>query len=362
MTDAVSGAVSGKQLVVGMYAHHQGSGHLNRCRSIARRLANRGARVEIFSSAPNVGSFLSTPTWTEQQIPLDFDDPQSGRDEVRDPRAGDTLHWAPLQHPGYRERMAVLAAWIRSARPDVFYVDVSVEVAVFVRLLGVPVINIAMPGERGDAPHQLAYAQAAGIIAAFPQSVPLPAHLEAHASRVHRVGGISTFEDSVPEVAHTEAERESNRVLVMQGMGGTGWADDYWDHVQQACPDYQFTFLGGEYRSDNPLVEMTEADVVISAAGQNSVADIALSGKPCVLLPQQRAFAEQFATARAAESLGLTLNREEAPAPEKWPALLRKASQMSPEWEKWQVEGAADRAAERILAIAKENRSEGEPA
>ena len=357
----MSDAVSEKQLVVGMYAHHQGSGHLNRCRSIARRLTNRGARVEIFSSAPGVHSSSTPhPAWSEQQIPLDFDGPQGSPREVRDPQAGDTLHWAPLQHPGYRERMAILAAWIRNERPDVFYVDVSVEVAVFVRLLGVPVINIAMPGERWDAPHQLAYAQAAGIIAAFPQSVPLPAHLEAHASRVHRVGGISTFEDSVPELIDTE--RESNRVLVMQGMGGTGWTDDYWDHVQQACPEYHFTFLGGEYRSDNPLVEMAEADVVLSAAGQNSVADIALSGKPCVLLPQERAFAEQFATARAAESLGLALNREEAPAPEEWPALLREASQMTPEWEKWQVEGAADRAAERILAIAKENRHEGEPA
>ena len=139
---AVSDAVSEKQLVVGMYAHHQGSGHLNRCRSIARRLTNRGARVEIFSSAPGVHSSSTPhPAWSEQQIPLDFDDPQSGRDEVRDPRAGDTLHWAPLQHPGYRERMAVLAAWIRSARPDVFYVDVSVEVAVFVRLLGVPAVS-----------------------------------------------------------------------------------------------------------------------------------------------------------------------------------------------------------------------------
>ncbi|MDR6277820.1 glycosyltransferase [Corynebacterium suicordis] len=354
--------MSEKQLVVGMYAHHQGSGHLNRCRSIARRLAERGARVEIFSSALGVHSSPSTPhpVWSEHQIPLDFDGPQGSPSEVQDPQAGDTLHWAPLQHPGYRERMAVLAAWIRSERPDVFYVDVSVEVALFVRLLGVPVINIAMPGERWDAPHQLGYAQAAGIIAAWPQSVPLPTHLQAHAARVQCVGGISTFEDSVPE--HIATERGTHRVLVMQGTGGTGWAEDYWDTVQQACPEYQFTFLGGEYRSENPLVEMAEVDVVVSAAGQNSVADIALSGKPCVLLPQERAFAEQFATARAAESLGLALNREEAPAPEEWPALLREASQMTPNWEKWQVEGAADRAAERILAIAKENRSEGEPA
>ena len=49
-------------------------------------------------------------------------------------------------------------------------VDVSVEVAILVRLLGVPVVVMAMPGDRIDAPHDLVYQAADHILAAWPES------------------------------------------------------------------------------------------------------------------------------------------------------------------------------------------------
>ena len=37
--------------VIGIYAHHHGSGHMFRCREIARELESLGFRVTIFSTA-----------------------------------------------------------------------------------------------------------------------------------------------------------------------------------------------------------------------------------------------------------------------------------------------------------------------
>ena len=62
--------------------------------------------------------------------------------------------------------MALIARWIDETRPVAIVVDVSVEVALFVRLLGVPVIVMAMPGERIDGPHALVHQIADHIIAA----------------------------------------------------------------------------------------------------------------------------------------------------------------------------------------------------
>src|SRR3712207_8569721 len=53
----------------------------------------------------------------------------------------------------------------RSARPDVLVVDVSVEVALLARLLGVPVVLVAQRGRRDDDPHRRAYAAAAAVAA-----------------------------------------------------------------------------------------------------------------------------------------------------------------------------------------------------
>jgi len=44
-------------------------------------------------------------------------------------------------------------------------VDVSVEVSVLARLMGVPVVTMVLPGSRSDQPHRLGYALAAMLIA-----------------------------------------------------------------------------------------------------------------------------------------------------------------------------------------------------
>lgn len=317
------------QLTVGMYAHHQGSGHIQRCTEIAHHLEKRGARVTILSSAEKADVVL----------PLDLP-------EGPDPTAHGSIHWAPLGVQGMTDRMAIIAAWVAEHRPAVFYVDCSVEVALFVRLLGVPVVTIAMPGERPDPPHQLGYQQASALIAAWPAVVDVPAHLSRWQDKLHCVGGISRFAQGgtlewKPEGAATQACEPTNRphVVVMSGRGGTNRLPNRADWL----------YLGGDNHVDNPLDYLASADVIVTASGQNSIADIASVNKPVIVIPQDRAFNEQHATARALRNLGLAWVVDEELSQDQWDEVVAKAATMNPDWSQWNTAHAAARAADIII-------------
>ena len=112
---------------VGYYVHHQGSGHSHRALAISRA-----------ASLPITGlSTGPTPTgWPGDWVDLPDD---AGATDRPDKSAHDRLHYAPEHHPGLRDRMAAISAWIGATRPAALVVDVSVEVALLARLHGVPV-------------------------------------------------------------------------------------------------------------------------------------------------------------------------------------------------------------------------------
>lgn len=316
--------------MIGIYAHHHGSGHMHRCRAIQRELRAMGYECEILSTAGG-------------DVPL-VDDASDAPRELRSGRAmtaGGTLHYAPYGSPQIASRFAQIAKWVADNQPEAFYVDVSDEVAVFVRLMGIPVVVHAMPGARGDAPHQLAYAQADAIVAAWPDWVPVAEHLRAHADRLHAVGGISRL------TPREGVRRDPHHVVVMAGLGGSTWSPEDWAAVEAACPEYRFTFLGGDNHVDDPTELLQSAGIAVTAGGQNSVADLAATNTPAVILPQPRPFAEQKLGAKVLD--GLATVRNAFPAPEEWPELLRRRDT---DWARWQTEGAARRAAEVIAGVA----------
>ena len=323
--------------MIGIYAHHHGSGHMHRCRAIQRELRAMGYECEILSTAGG-----------DVQL---VDDASDAPRELRSGRAitaGGTLHYAPYGSPQIASRFAQIAQWVADNQPEAFYVDVSNEVAAFVRLMGIPVVVHAMPGARGDAPHQLAYAQADAIVAAWPDWVPVPEHLRAHADRLHAVGGISRL------TPREGVQRDPNHVVVMAGLGGSTWSPEDWAAVEAACPEYRFTFLGGDNHVDDPTELLQSAGIAVTAGGQNSVADLAATNTPAVILPQPRPFAEQKLGAQVLD--GLATVRNAFPTPEEWPELLRRRDT---DWARWQTEGAARRAAEVIARVAQDP---GQPA
>jgi hypothetical protein len=314
--------------MIGFYAHHQGRGHIQRCRAI---MAHLGGEAQLLSTDPGADVVLP-------------DDAGADTPDL-DATARGTLHYVPRGRAGLTRRMAAIAAWIDEHRPAAFYVDVSVEVTLLARLLGVRVLTLAMPGVRDDAPHQLAYRQADAIIAAWPDWVPVPGHLRAHADRLHPVGGISRFGE--PSGSGPDCD-----VVVLSGRGGTDWTDEQWDGVQRACADRDFLFLGRDRFVEDPLPYLAAARVVVSAAGQNSVADIASAQARAVILPQRRPFAEQRATASLLDTAGLAVVAHDFPGPGAWPDLLEQAQSLDTMWHRWQTAGAAARAAKVIRKVA----------
>ena len=270
-----------------------------------------------------------------------------------DPSANGTLHWAPVHDSGLRERMGLIAAWVTATKPNVMVVDVSVEVAMLVRLLGVPVVVMAMPGDRFDAAHDLVYQAADHILAAWPRDLYEPPWLQEHSAKTTYVGGISRFDGRAR--TPRSPDRDPN-VLVLSGAGGSTLVSEDVKRCAAAHRQLRWASLGvpGGPWAEDPWPALCTADVVISSAGQSSVADIAAAGRPAIIIPAGRPFAEQHATASALERGGTALVQHRWPALEDWPLLIERAQAFGPEvWERWQTRGAAARAAALIERVAK---------
>ena len=91
--------------MIGYYVHHVGQGHLRQA------LAVTAASSQPFTLLSSL------------QRPAGYDGPwvQLPRDDTNDaptdPTAFGQLHWAPIGDAGLRDRMAMIAEWIRTARP-----------------------------------------------------------------------------------------------------------------------------------------------------------------------------------------------------------------------------------------------------
>lgn len=330
---------------VGYYVHHHGKGHLHRASAIAAAL---DLPVTGLSSLPRPADWIGE--WVP--LPLDVDD----RAPVRDQTAQGRLHWVPTGTAGLRERMAAIAAWIDRAQPRAFVSDVSVEVALLARLHGVPVVSVALPGVRGDAAHALGFDVSTAIISAWPpEAEGMVEGLSAAArAQLHPVGAISRF----PFCGRAAAPRGDDgprRALVLAGAGGDGFTTDAVEAARASTPGWEIAHLGGSsgaWEAD-PRAALTAADVVVTHAGQNAVADVAAVRRPAVIVPQRRPHDEQHATGRVLGAGGWpAIVVSEMPAGG-WGDLLDAAYGLDgSRWRAWNDGGGAARAAHVISRVA----------
>jgi hypothetical protein len=248
--------------------------------------------------------------------------------------------------------MARIAAWIAAARPAALVVDVSVEVAAFARLMGVPIVVMALPGQRGDPAHRLGFALADAILAAWPPGLTeMDRGLHPWVDRVHHVGGLSRFGGRWPT---GPAPGPRRRVLVLQGSGGTSIRQADVAAASAATPDWDWRRLGPGAWSEDPWPDLCAADVVVTHAGLGALADVAAADRPAVVIPEDRPHDEQRATARALAGSGLALATTSWPHADEWPDLLARALAAGSVWQRWDIEGAAKRAARIIEGVAAE--------
>lgn len=330
--------------MIGYYAHHHGSGHVTRATSIAGALDE--PLTVLSSRARPEGSDIP---WID--LPLDTEDPPKNPEhpEHSGVTAGGIVHWAPIGVRGMTDRMAMIAAWVARERPRLFVVDVSVEVAIFVRLLGVDVVVMAMPGERRDEPHRLVYRMATHILAPWSRPIYDPEWLREHAAKTDYVGVISRF-DGRPREHLTDAPD----VLVLGGAGGTSLtATDIVD-ADRATPDFRWFGAGIDEASWVPDVWplLCSASVVVTHAGQNAIADIAAARARAVVIAQDRPFDEQHATASALGMAGVAVVVSGWPQPSQWQSLFGSAAALATDgWDAVRQPGAAARAAAILSAL-----------
>lgn len=316
--------------VIGWYAHHVGAGHVARARLVADQMRTP---VVILSSAPRPDDWPP-----DQWVSLPIDDAVGGRDH----RAGGALHWAPLGHQGYRDRMSVVAAWLGQARPTLLMSDVSVEVVMLARTLGVPVATMVMAGDRRDRPHRLGYDAASLLFAAWPSDVQpvLGWRPEWDAKTVH-LGGFSRF-----DTWSASGPPRRRNVTVIWGRGGATVGPDDIRAAARATPGWTWSVCD-ETRPEWVFARLQASDVIVCHAGQNVVAEVAAARRPAVVIPEPRPHDEQRHLALALTSLGLASGLTSWPEPTDWGDLLEQAVPSSPElWSHWNDRRGATRFAD----------------
>ncbi len=349
--------------MIGYYVHHHGAGHVTRAALLAERLTRRGQTVTGLSSLPRPAGWAGP--WL--QLPHDA---VPAPDERANPTAGGALPWAPTGHAGHTGRMAAIAAWVADERPRVVVVDVSVEVAVFVRLMGVPVAVVAMRGDRGDAPHVLAYDLADALVAFWPEGVASACWPQRWLDKTAHVGALSRLDDlaaatestaprSSPDAdvagSHAEATTAGGaprEVLLLWGRGGEGSGPDV--EAARAATAGAWTWRRPPVHATAAelLEHLARADVVVVHGGQNAVAEVAAARRPAVVVAEDRPFDEQVETTTVLGRHDIAVGLTAWPEATAWPAVLDRAAALGGAgWARWSDRHAADRAADLLVGV-----------
>lgn len=313
---------------IGYYVHHQGHGHLARARAIQARL---GSRCTLIGTLPEDDTNPAVLRLPDDRISVSF----SGADgESSRPNA---FHYAPLDAANVRARMALLAAWIAQTNPACLIVDVSCEIALFARLMSVPVVLVRLAGRRTDTPHLEAFRAAEALIAPFPAEFDdrsMPEWVRDKTTYVGFIGGLR------PPSA---APAKPRSIALVLGQGGASVQVGAIVAAARATPTWDWQVYGpiatsGELPANLAFYgwcadlgsRLSEADVVVGGCGDGLLADVAAHAKRFICLPEDRAFDEQRSKARHLARHRMAVVLEGWPMPAQWPGVLEDACAIDP--------------------------------
>ena len=232
------------------------------------------------------------------------------------------------------ERAKALAEAIERYKPKAFYCDGVPELAIVVRGMGVPVVLVHLPGNIMNDPTQVfAHELADHIIAHFPRSLEQEDYQ--YASKTYYCGYLSKYANrNSKEFKFLDIDN----VTVLLGY------DNYDASVLTNITkdqNMQFTIIGNKQVYDlgenciqlGKVEDISKAivgDVVISAAGQNTIAELLSLGKRVILLPEPRPYDEQVVHANVLANQNVALLAQENYSAEQWQNLLQKAKTFKP--------------------------------
>lgn len=315
---------------IGWYVHHQGAGHLQRARAVAAHLSRPCTIIGTLAPFDTTGlDILDLPDDRPLGDGAGFD----GFDgEAERPEA---FHYAPLRHPGLRNRMARIAAWVERTDPALIVVDVSVEVALFARLLSVPTVVVRLAGERTDRPHLEAFRSASRVLAPFPASLESPSVPDWVKAKTFYAGFLGGERPA--------AKQDGRDIVVVFGRGGEGGDLPALAAAARAVPERTWHVLGPVTgQSDLPPnlhlhgwvadvgALVAGAAILVGGGGDGLVALAAAQGKRFLCLPEPRAYGEQTEKAEALRQLAAAVVRASWPPAEEWPAVVGETLALDP--------------------------------
>ncbi|MBL4678957.1 MAG: hypothetical protein JKY70_22615 [Mucilaginibacter sp.] len=226
-------------------------------------------------------------------------------------------------------RARALADAILHYQPKTFYCDGVPELAILVRGMGVPVVLVHLPGNIMSDPTQVfAHQLADHIIAHFPEKLEQPDYQ--FGAKTFYSGYISQYAD---RKFSNDQYANSNEITILLGY------DNYDEQVLSnitADNHATFTIVGNKNHynlRDNckqlgRVADISTAivgDVVISAAGQNTIAELLSLNKSLVLLPEPRPYYEQDVHAQVLVKNNVALLARENFSALQWQDVLSKA-------------------------------------
>jgi UDP-N-acetylglucosamine--N-acetylmuramyl-(pentapeptide) pyrophosphoryl-undecaprenol N-acetylglucosamine transferase len=324
--------------LIGYYAHHHGSGHRVRAELIA---AEYPGEVAILGSHPGA------------TVPLPADDDDVGRP---DRTAHGALHWAPRHHQRLPARSMALLEWVRDRRPALVVVDVSVEVAVQARLVGVPVVVVRQHGLRVDDAHALAYRVADGLIAPYPKWAEDPSAPAEWRSRTFYAGGFSRF----TRCPRHPGGRRAEEVAVVIGRGGTAMRPSdivaisesthhRWDVFGATGQNTDRVVFHGE---GDPWPALCRAGAAVVSAGHSALCEAAVAGVPTIAVVEERPFDEQRRKVDVLARHGAVRPAPPWSEPEAWARLLADIRVDPPCWKDFVCRDGARSAAHHLADLA----------
>jgi hypothetical protein len=168
-------------------------------------------------------------------------------------------------------------------------------------------------------------------------------------ARVTCVGGVSRF----PVRPSGPRRPGPPRVTALLGDGGGQPGAAAWEDARAQTPDWEWTVLGralGTWTAD-PYAAICDADVVVTHAGQGAIADVAASRRPAVVIPADRPYGEQRATAEVLAAGGWPVRVEQTFPISGWRDRLEQVARLDGSaWSGWTDGHAASRVADLLLA------------
>lgn len=230
------------------------------------------------------------------------------------------------------KRAKALAEAIECYKPKAFYCDGLPELAIMVRGMGVPVVLVHLPGNIMDDPTQVfAHELADHIIAHFPSFLEQADYQ--FASKTYYSGYLSKY-----ATFNLKKSKPLDNVTVLLGY------DNYDLSVLKNITKDQsttFTIIGNKqnYDLDKNCIQLGRVEdisaaiigeIVISAAGQNTIAELLSLDKTLILLPEPRPYNEQGVHANVLANQNVALLAKETFSAEQWQNLLQKAKAPKP--------------------------------